>query len=174
MLDRPMFFELVVRRFLGSKAYHTASSENFDKSRNGWLRKVAKKISLEINEIDTHEEHRKQLHLYADSFRSALATKSPDHRLLVYSLLGLVATLLGFCSVRGAKLASPTYSRTADQYYTALMLKGGDALEDWYDKNNVVALRREIVEELKAKGIDDFHIAMALNTSESAVKRLRK
>ncbi len=174
MLDKPILFEFVLRRFLGEKAHYTASSENFDRSRNQWLRKVAKKMSIEINSIDTHDDHKEQLHFFTDKFRSALGTKSPDERVLIYSLLGLVASLLGFYSTRGAKLASLSYSRTAEEYYAALLLKGGDALEAYYDGSNVVNIRWQVVADLKAKGVDDFHIAMALNTSESAVKRLKK
>lgn len=174
MIDRPMFFELVLRRFLGEKAYHTASSEGFDKSRNEWLRKVAKKILAEVDNLDTHDEHKKQLHLFADQFGEELGHKEPNDRALVYSALGLIATLLGFCSVRGAKFTSPVYSRAAEQYYTELILKGGDAMQDYYDRKNVIDIRREIIGSLKSKGIDDFHIALALNMSEYQVKKLRQ
>lgn len=174
MVDRPLLFELVVCRFLGKRAYKAADSEDFAKNRNEWLRKVGRKILTEVDKLDTHDEHKKQLHLFAGTFRKELGRKEPNDRVLLYSALGLCAALLGLCSDRGAKFTSPVYSRTAEQYYTELILSGGDALQDYYDKKNVVEIRRKIIRSLKSEGIDDFHIGLTLNLSEYQVKKLRQ
>ena len=173
LLHSSMLFEIVIQRFFGKAANNIADLENHDRSRNNWLKKVAKKILLEVDAIDTYEDHKKQLFWLADEFKTELEGKNPDFRVLVYLLLALIASLLGFNSPRGIKLTTPSYIRTSEQYYTSLIIKGGDALQDYKDKQNVVVIRRKIVADLKANGIDDFHIALALNTSENQIKKLR-
>ena len=47
-------------------------------------------------------------------------------------------------------------------------------MQDYYDKKNVLAVRRSLVLELKAQGFTDFKIGQVLNISEYQVKKLRK
>ena len=47
-------------------------------------------------------------------------------------------------------------------------------LDSLKDRRDAVSLRREVVESLKTKGLEDFKIALVLNTSEYKVKQLRR
>ena len=46
-------------------------------------------------------------------------------------------------------------------------------MQDYYDKKKAVAVRKEVVAHLKAQGLSDYRIALVLNTTEYAVKKLR-
>jgi len=90
---------------------------------------------------------------------------------LVYSLLRLTLRLYGF-GYDGAKCYSLAYWQTPEQRHTEELFEGGDSR--WQNERaDAVSLRRQVVEELSGKGIDDFKIALILNTSEYAVKQLR-
>lgn len=175
MIERGMAFELVVRRFLGKRrAYGIAGQEANEKHRKEWLRKTGDRISREIDDIDTVEEHRTQLHHFSGEFRSALSSRKCDPWYLTYSLLGLVSALLGRLSASGSRYCLPSYTLTMDEYYTHLIRKGGDPLQHHYDKKNVVLMRKEVVSFLKEKGLSENQIALTMNTSAHQIRKLKK
>lgn len=174
MIDRPLAFELVVRRFLGrSKASHIANQEQDEKIRKTWLKRVAAKIAREIDEVETFEEHRVQLHHFVGEFDQALSGKKTDPWYAVYSLLGLSAALLGRVSASGARLCLPSYTLSMDEYYTRLIRKGGDPLQSHTDRHNIVETRREVIEFLKGKGLNDNQVGLVLNISVHQIRKLR-
>lgn len=174
MIDRPMAFELVIRRFLGrSKASHIAIQEQNEKHRKKWLKKVSGKIAREIDEVETFEEHRLQLHHFAAEFDQAVSGKKPDSWYAVYSLLGLSAALLGRVSASGSRLCLPSYTLSMDEYYTRLIRQGGDPLQSHTDKVNIVEARRVVVEFLKGKGLNDNQVGLVMNMSAHKVRKLK-
>lgn len=174
MIDKPMAFELVVRRFLGrSKASHIANQEQNEKLRLRWLKKVAAKVAREIDEIETFEEHRVQLHHFVGEFEQAVSVKKPDSWYALYSVLGLSAALLGRVSGSGARLCLPNYTLSMDEYYTRLIRQGGDPLQSHTDKQNIVETRREVVGFLKGKGLNDNQVGLVMNISAHQVRKLK-
>ena len=90
---------------------------------------------------------------------------------LVYRLLRLTLRLYGF-GYAGTRCYSLAYWQTPDQRLTEELFEGGySRLQN--GRADAVSLRRQVVEDLSGKGIDDFRIALVLNTSEYAVKQLR-
>lgn len=173
-MDRPMWFELTVRLFLGDKAYQIAGQEGNEKYRKEWLQKVAKVIMKWIDELDTTTGHQKVLAAEAENFFNAVKSRTLAPWSLIYILLRLCGRLLGFDFIRGSILHTPTYHQTNDQYYTTHILEGGDPMQDYYDRKDTISVRRRLVEQLKDEGFTDFKIALVLNTTEYQVKKLRK
>ena len=46
-------------------------------------------------------------------------------------------------------------------------------MQDYYDKNNAIALRRQAAEALRVAGNNEYMIALALNTTEYELRKLR-
>jgi len=47
-------------------------------------------------------------------------------------------------------------------------------MQDYYDKNNVIAERRKLIKELKKKNKTDFELSLIFNTTEYQIKKLIK
>ncbi len=169
-----MKFEMTMRLFFGNKAYHIAGQERTAKYRAEWLAKIGKVLLKHIDEIDTTPRHKQMLMAEAESFQKEARLAKADPWNLVYVLVRLCGRFLGYDSMRGAKVHTPTYHQDCEQYYTVAMRQGGDTMQDYYDKKDAISTRRSVVELLKTQGLDDFKIALVLNTSEYEVKKLRK
>jgi len=92
---------------------------------------------------------------------------------LVYGLFRLSIRLTGYDYVGGARCHTAIYYQSRNQYYTGVILGGGDVMQDYYDHKNTVAVQRKVVENLKQQGLDDFMTALVLNTTEYKIKQLR-
>jgi hypothetical protein len=55
---------------------------------------------------------------------------------LTYRVLWLLGQVLGLQSLRGAHCHTLVYWRDHPQYYTAIILEGGDPMQHYYDANN--------------------------------------
>src|SRR5690606_26502461 len=99
--------------------------------------------------------------------------KQTDPWYAVYSLLGLSAALLGRVSASGARLCLPNYTLSMDEYYTRLIRQGGDPLESHADRHNIVETRREVVDFLKEKGLNDNQVGLVMNISAHQVQKLK-
>ena len=68
VIDQGMDLELALRLSLGKKAYHSDSAESYVTSKLKWLQKVAKRIILRIDELDTTTRHKQMLASEAERF----------------------------------------------------------------------------------------------------------
>ena len=168
-----LHFEMTMRSFLGNEADHIASQAFDAKSRKRWYAKALKKVLKLIDQLETTTKHKKQMTIWVESALGAVTKEFDEQRLLLY-LFRLSGSLLGFSGIRGSVLHTPIYSQSHSQHYTEEIQSGGDVMQDYYDKKNVLAVRRSLVIELKAQGFTDFKIGQVLNISEYQVKKLSK
>lgn len=173
-LNYGMQFELVMQTFLGDKAYHIADQAYDVESRKAWYKKALKKIILKVQKIETTTKHSEYLANLSQRALECLGNKNFTETEFTLYLLRITGALLGMTPARGACIATPMYYQTPDQHFTEAVISGGDAPLSYYDKNNFVAVRRKIVEQLKEGGLNDFDISLILNTSEYQIKKLRK
>jgi hypothetical protein len=172
-MRRHMEFELTFRLLFGDKAKYIEGQELNQKSRASWLRKSIDRIEREVIALDTTERHKQMLLGEVEAARDSLGPKADSGWPLVYSLLRLVARLLGYDFVRGAKCHTATYWQSVGQNLNSVVFQGGDIMQDYYDKRNAIAVRRHVVAHLKSQGLSDYRIALVLNTTEYEVKKLK-
>ena len=170
-----MEFENTLRLVFGDLAYQSAGEEGNPVARRKRLRDLCRCLARHISALDTTEHHREMLLGEIDRFQAALkATREPSWR-MIYTLLRFAARLLGYDYQSGVRPYTPIYERTENQRFTAALLDRKEGRTFFYSmKNNAIAIRREIAQSLKKKGLDDFVIALVLNTSEYQVKKMRR
>jgi hypothetical protein len=110
----------------------------------------------------------------ANALGEALGSKNVLPTVTVYRLFKLVGQLLGYDYQDGKQYRTPHYSRTPSQYFEAHLHQGGDMEDFFRNKENAISVRREIVQELKQRGVSDFNVSLVLNTSEYEVRNLRR
>lgn len=172
-----MQFEMAMRMLFGKNADNIADEHFVIKDRRKWLKKVGRKLTKEIDNLDTKERHKEKM-LSDLIFIAELLNKDKEPSWsLVYRFIELISRLLGFDTNLGTTCFSPVYWQTKDQYEKTILLESKDIqefenkLHDEYI--NVVNLRRSIVKNLKEQGVNDYTIALVLNTSEHKVKKIR-
>jgi DNA-binding CsgD family transcriptional regulator len=164
----PMLFEITMQMFFGQDVCNIASQVGNEKHRKEWYRKVLRKIIKETQKIDTSTNHKESIAHWSESALKVLSERHFNETKFCLYLLGLVGSLLGFVAAGTA----PVYLRT---FSTEAMSRGIDMTELMRDyNNNSITVRRRIINQLKEEGLDDFQIALVLNTSEYQVKKLRK
>lgn len=173
-MDTPMDFELTMRLIFGKKAYHIAGAESDPVNRRQWLKKAIRRLLRHVDDLDTTVRHKQMLMSDIDELLAQLKSIKEPSWAIVYRLLRLCFRLFGYDYVRGAKCHTPVYWQTEGQYYTSHILEGGDVMEDVSDKNDAISVRHDVVMSLNNQGLSDFKIALVLNTTEYAVKQLRK
>jgi hypothetical protein len=173
-MSRHMEFELTIRLLFGDRAKYIEGQQLNPKSRASWLRKSFDRIESEFAALDTTERHKQMLMGDLQAARDSVTAKQDFAWPLVYSLLRIICRLLGYDFVRGAKCHTATYWQSVPQNLNSVVFQGGDSMQNYYDKENAIAIRREVVAHLKAQGLSSYRIALVLNTSEYEVKKLRK
>ena len=168
-----MEFETTMRLVFGDKAYHIADFHGSAGGRREWLTKVLREFTNDIDKLDTTVRHKQMLMGEIEAISALLKEDDPSWS-LVYRFLRLISRLLGYDYVQGAKCHSLAYWQTTGQNLNTVVFEGGDVMQDYYDKKNAIALRRSVVNSLKAQGLNDYKIALVLNTSEYQVKKLRR
>lgn len=172
-MDTAMDFEITMRILFGKKAYHIASSEANPTHRREWLQKAIRKLTRTINDLDTTVRHKQMLMAESEAISQLLKRAKEPSWELVYRFFRLASRLLGYDFVRGARCHSPLYWQSPAQHHTTHVFNGGDVMQDYYDQKDAISVRRSVVEDLKAKGFDDFKISLVLNITEYEVKQLR-
>ena len=147
-----LHFEMTIRSFLGNDADHIANQAFDDTSRKRWYAKALKKVIVLINDLDTTTRHKEQMMLWAESALNAVTKEFEEQKFLLY-LFRFSGSLLGFSGIKGTVLHTPIYSQSHGQYYTEDIFSRGDVMQDYYDKENIIAAKRSVVLELKAKGV---------------------
>lgn len=170
---RQMEFEMTFRLLFGDRAKYIEGQQLDPKSRSSWLRKSVDKIEREIISLDTTERHKQMLLGELEAARGAIVSKTDSGWPLAYSLLRLVCRLLGYDFVRPAKCHTATYWQSVGQNLNTVVFEGGDIMQDYYDKQNAIAVRKQVIEHLKTQGLSDYRISLVLNTTEYEVKKLK-
>ena len=168
-----MEFELTLRLLLGRRASVAASASENPKRRSAWLRNAMLKIEHEVIALDTTDRHKQMMLAEIEASKDAITSGLLPSWSLVYRLLRLCARLLGFDFTRGAKCHTATFWQSIPQNLNTIVFTGGDIMQDYYDKQNAIAVRRDVVRHLKAQGLTDYRIALVLNVTEYQVKKLR-
>lgn len=172
-MDTAMDFEMTMRLLFGERAYHIADEHGSVQGRRSWLAKAMQLLTQEVDKLDTTVRHRQMLMGEIEAIDAAVKAEAEPSWNLVYRLLRLSSRLLGFDYVRGAKCHTATYWQTPGQNLNSVVFEGGDIMQDYYDKKNAISVRRSVVQSLKAQGLNDYKIALVLNTTEYQVKKLR-
>ncbi|MGH8122727.1 MAG: hypothetical protein ACREPT_08120 [Rudaea sp.] len=162
-----------MRLLFGDQAHQIASQEANPTHRRQWLQKCLKELLRKINKLDTTPRHKQALMAEIESASKILKGAVEPSWEFTYRLLRLSMRLLGYSYGRGAHCYTPNYHQSADQYYTCVILDGGDVMQDYHDKQDAISLRRQVVAQLKSQGLNDFKISLVLNTSEYQIKVLR-
>jgi len=167
-------FEMTIQLFLGDKASNIAGQVSSQKHRREWLTKALRLVAKRIHELDTTTRHKEALVSCAERALRATESQKISEAECSVTLLRLIGQLAGFTGGRGAILCTPVYYQTAAQHYTEAVYEGGDAMQDYYDEKNAIAVRKRLITQLKSEGLGDFQISLILNTSEYQIKELRK
>ena len=163
------FFEETMRSFLGDKASHIASQAHHEKLRKEWYRKALKKVIKKIQRIESTTKHQEQLAYWSEESLRALKQHPCNEGIFTLCILRLVGVLLGLVGPRPYCITTPAYFQTLSQHFTEVTIEGGDDMQD-----NSVSIRKNLIRQLKDADKTDFEISLVLNTSEGAVKKLRK
>jgi len=163
-----MLFETTMRVFLGNGADQVAGQVYNEKHRKQWYRKSLKKVIKKVQEIETTTKHKESIAYYSEHALEALNERHFNETKLSLYLLSLIGSLLGFVTTG----TTPVYLRT---FHTEALSKAADEVELMldYDKNSV-SVRKRIINQLREEGLNDFQIALVLNTSEYQVKKITK
>ena len=135
---------------------------------------MLKKIVLKVHEIETSTKHKEQLTPLSQQLLECVGDKKFSEPILYIYLLWLIGALFGTTFAQGANIATPMYYLTPSQHITEVISNGGDALQDYYDQKNSVAVRRKVIKQLKEEGLSDFDISLVLYTREYQIKKLSK
>jgi hypothetical protein len=144
-MEPGILFEITVRLFLGRKAYHSASPQRHAASRRRWLLKVVRLMMKKIEPLDTTTRHKQMLMRELEDIHQALRVSDEANWELIYHLFRLTGRLLGFDYVRGARCHTPVYYQTEEQYDTSVILSGDDVMQSYYDKNDALSVRCDVV-----------------------------
>lgn len=172
-MDAGMRFEMTICLLFGDKAYKIAGTEANAKHRKEWLQKAVRKLLRVVDDLDTTPRHKQMLMTELEAITELLKGAKEASWDLVYRFLRLSIRLLGF-DAQGAKCHTLMYFQTPNQHLTTQLYRGGDRSQDYNDKMNAIVIRKSIIEDLKAQGMDDFKISLVLNTSEYEIKKLLK
>ena len=168
-----MLFEYTIRGYLGEKASNIASQAFSETDKKDWYRKVIRQLILKISEIETSTKHKQDLMRSCESALDELSKKKFDSDRFALYLLRVICSLIGYSGIRPYNIATLAYFQIPNQHYTEVIMEGGDVMQDYYDKKDVVTVQQEVIQDLKDKGYSDFKISLMLNMSEYRVKKLR-
>ena len=173
MPDVAMDFEITMRLIFGERAYHIADEHGHAPSRARWIFKSLKMIRTQVDKLSTTVRHRQMLLGEIEAFAALLKPSTEPSWGMIYRLLRLIFRLLGFDYVKGARCHTLEYWQSTPQRLNSVVFEGGDIMQDYYDKNNAIALRRQAAEALRVAGNNEYMIALALNTTEYELRKLR-
>jgi hypothetical protein len=97
-----------------------------------------------------------------------------DLEALVIQLFWFCSRLLGYDFVKGRRYFIPFYYQNPSQYYGTVQSLGQDDREvHKEDTKNVITKQRELVQKLQNDGLNDFKIALVMNTTEYQIKKIK-
>lgn len=140
----------------------------------------------EVDRIDTTMEHKENMMISLEFLEGDIRDWTPGDRIssekIIFNLFRLCSHFLGYggysSSTKVMRPYIPTYWQTPGGYFTTLLQKqkkGGSAERAYRrDRDNAIAVRRELIHGLQQKGYTDFRIALILNTTEYEIKKLKR
>lgn len=167
-----MDFELMLRQFFGDKARFTQDNRENMVKMEKWIKKILEKISSQIDNIDTTTRHKERMMDNIERLKADFNSSGIDPWTIIVHLFFLISRLLGYDYCK-ANINTPVYFQDDGQYYTQKIFEGGDVMQNYYDKKNLIIIRKNLYKELKNQGHSDFKIAQVLNISEYQIKKLK-
>ena len=167
-------FERTLQLFFGESQYQTAGAFGDSKFRRGRLRKVVKELMRAVDGLDTNDRHKRVLLADLEATMSDLDGILDPTWDLVLHLLSVVGHLLGYDYLVGSRCYTPCYFQDSKQHHFTKTMETRDPLHHRVEKTNAINIRQKLVDQLKEMGLTDFHVALVLNTSEYAVKKLKR
>ncbi|MQA30044.1 MAG: hypothetical protein GEU82_09430 [Luteitalea sp.] len=161
-----------MRLLFGDEARHIADRHPDDQARRRWLNRALRQLTRHVDALDTTARHKQLLMGEIEAISDLIKQQTDDpSSVFLYRALRLVIRLLGYDN--GRKSLTADYWQDKDQEWDSVEFEGGD-LEDYFDKDNVIAIQRSVVQNLNEKGYDDYKISVVLDKSESQIKELRR
>lgn len=167
-------FEYTMRHVFGDKASHIADCGYDRKYRNPWLLKAIRQFIKDVDALDTTERHKQMLmndletsisHLKKDNLMSSWGA--------LYMLLRVIARLLGydFMSKTRTRCHTLCFWQDGDQRLTTALLSD-DTEQFRSEERDAIAIRRQLIEELRNEGLAYYKIALVMNTTEYKIKKM--
>jgi len=172
--DIALTFEGTMRGFLGDAAYQTAGLASNPRSRANVIRRSLRKTLKAVDSTETALPHKERLMSSVEAALQSVRAEPHPSWEFAFSLLRLVAGLVGFDPNSGRRVRNLAYWQSPAQHYGELVAAGGDPLQAHHERSSIIATRQELVQLLKGRGLPDFRIALVLNTTEYQVARLRR
>ncbi len=168
-----MAFEHCMRRVFGDDAYHIAGHCLDEDTREEWIHRLLKTLVRDAQELDTTQKHRERVSYLLESLTKKRWRGDDAQWGLVFSLLTLIAELLGYEGIKGHRPHTPMYWQNLETHVDMGNERGqADLLKEEFE--SAAARRVQVVNYLKQQGLTDFEIALTLKTSEYEVKKLKK
>ena len=168
-----MDFELCMRRVFGDEAVHIAGGCLDDSFRQMWVKKLLKQLIRDAQDIDSHQKHREHISAMLEFLLKRGWTGDKASWSIVFNLLSFIADLLGYAGAKGTRAYTPMFCQSL-QTHLDIGNATGKADELLEEYASAARNRAEVVKYLKEKGLTDFDVAMALKTTESEVKKLKR
>ena len=171
MQNPGMEFELSMRILFGDKASHIAGQHLDPVDRRKWLTKALREVTKRVDDIATTVRHKKMMVGEVAFCLASLKGGEPPWS-LVYGLLRLVLRLLGYDYMRAARCHTVEYWQEQNQRFTTQLLDGEGGSQQYYERDNAIALRQRVARQLRADGHDDYMVGLVLGVSEYQARRL--
>ncbi len=172
--DYPMVYELAIRRFLGEAAYHTADEASDIKTNKKRWQQVIRRIYTRIQKLDTTTQHREAMFFELERLEQSIKYSDNPNE-VVAILFSLIGRILGFLGVDGEISHESFYYQKPFVRFNWEATQDKTSYEIYKEyRKNTVAKQKEIIQQLKKEGYDEFKIALILNTSEYMIKKILK
>jgi hypothetical protein len=143
------------------------------KFRSKWVKRFLKRLIRDAQDLDTTQDHRESISALLEICLKEKWTSKEASWNLVFSLLMLLAGLMGYQGMSGRRTYLPMYWQDQQTHADFCYDQGQyEKLEEEFLSASRVRL--EVVKYLKDRGLSDFKVAMALKTSEYEIKKLKK
>lgn len=169
-----MLMEMVAWQFFGhdSSSHGMASAYSNPVYFKNQCLKFVKKIRKRVHEVITNDEFLKDYLLsYLDALEKSLkrVTKENSEIDIIASLFQIIALLLGWGHFEGKFFRTPIYYQTEEQKERTLRFLSRQGVP-----SEISFRRRNIILQLRKKGLSYQQIGLILGISDSCAKQLEK
>jgi hypothetical protein len=173
MKDRGMYYEYTMRLVQGEDAWHSAGEDQNPATMKDRFRKQIKKFLRQVANIDSTQRHQERLVGDFSELDNSWKGKV-DPWSIIFIQWRIIARLLGYDYLKGARPYTPVYFQSENQRLTTDILDGNDTESLYDDRKNALVVRRNLVEKLSSDGLTTFQIALVFGVSEYEIKKLRR
>lgn len=166
-----LIFERLVQSFLGKNknTENIAGEAHNPKMRRQRFCKIIKKITIKIDKLDTNSTHKSTLQMIMTSLATCTKNNKNNDWEMACRLFQLCGALLGL-SPRGINLWTPAYFQDTNQFFNNDIEQSLDGEH----KSTILYEQIKIIKNLLKDGHNTFTIARILNTSEYAIKKIKR